>query len=180
MEFEFFKFEDRVSDELLASTAGELGLFGLTQLALAEYKEVHGDMSPARLLGHLATDRAFRVPAVRVAESRASRNVDTFHYDFRWRAPSCDLPGYGSGHCLDIPFAFDALDAEGVETIAGSHPPQELADIMHRAWVSFVSDGDPGWPAYKLDRRETMIFDGVSRVESDPLQFERKIWPDNV
>ena len=72
------------------------------------------------------------------------------------RRPSCTTspgdprPGRPRrGHCIDLPFAWDLLDADGVETVAGADPPQALADRMHRAWVSFVTDGDPGWPAYR-------------------------------
>jgi len=176
-EFEFARFASDVDDALLVDGARMLELDASD---LERYREANPSMPPATFLGHLVTDRTLRIPALRVAESRASRGRPTYLYDFRWRSRSTELSDLGASHCLDIPFVFDALDAEGVETVAGSHPPQELADIMHRAWVSFVSDGDPGWPAYDLDRRATMIFDGVSRVESDPLQLERTIWPDSV
>jgi para-nitrobenzyl esterase len=70
-------------------------------------------------------------------------------------------------HCIDLPFAFDVLDAERVTPITGDDPPQALADDVHRAWVGFVRDGDPGWPAYELDHRSTMVFDVPSHLEVD-------------
>jgi carboxylesterase type B len=61
--------------------------------------------------------------------------------------------------------------------MTGPHPPQELDRDMHSAWVDFVTKGDPGWPAYDEDSRATMVFDTRSHVESDPLAFERAVWP---
>ena len=83
---------------------------------------------------------------------------------------------FGAGHCVDIPFAFDVLSAPGVTTSLGESAPQALADAVHGAWVKFVSSGAPGWPAYDLARRTTMVFDEHTRVESDPLRFERAAW----
>lgn len=87
--------------------------------------------------------------------------------------------GFGhfkTGHCVDIPFAFDRLDADGVEATLG-HTPQELGDAVHGAWVNFIHDGRAGWPAYDLDGRQTMIFDDEPYVSGDPLRFERTAWP---
>ena len=84
----------------------------------------------------------------------------------------------GAGHCVDLPFVFDALQAEGAAAVAGDDPPQCLADAMHRAWVRFVVSGDPGWPGYEADRRATMIFDTDSGVRDDPGRAVRTTWAD--
>jgi para-nitrobenzyl esterase len=47
-------------------------------------------------------------------------------------------------HCAELPFVWDLLDAAGVRNVLGAEPPQELADAMHRAWVRFIANGDPG------------------------------------
>ena len=95
--------------------------------------------------------------------------------ELRWRS-SAEDGLLGACHCLDIPFAFDVLDAEGVTGAAGSDPPQALADAMHSAWVAFVHGGEPGWPAYDLARRPTRLFDTVSGVADDPLAAVRQRW----
>ena len=82
----------------------------------------------------------------------------------------------GAAHCVDVPFAFDNLDAPGVEVALGPEPPQALADQMHRAWVDFVTDGDPRWPVFRLDTRPAMVFDGESTVVNDPLRLPRSLW----
>jgi para-nitrobenzyl esterase len=51
--------------------------------------------------------------------SRTAGESSTYLYEFRW---------LGAGHCVDLPFVFDLLDAEGVATVADHDPPQGLAD----------------------------------------------------
>ena len=94
----------------------------------------------------------------------------TYLYQSAWRSPA--MGGVlGAAHCVDVPFAFDNLDAPGVEVALGSEPPQAFADLMHRAWVDFVTDGDPGWPAFGLDTRPAMVFDNESRWSTTPCAF---------
>lgn len=45
---------------------------------------------------------------------------------------------------------------------------------MLKAWVSFASTGNPGWPSFDLDRRMTMRFDTKSREVSEPWKTERE------
>ena len=94
-------------------------------------------------------------------------------YEFAWRSP-----GLGAVHALEVPFVFDTVspDAPLFGPLLGVDPPQGLADTMHRAWVSFARTGDPGWPAYDLERRATMRFDTSSEVVDDPRSWERELW----
>ena len=63
-------------------------------------------------------------------------------------------------HCLDVPFWFDCLGAEGVAEIAGGEPPRRLASALHGSAVSFVRDGEPGWPAWSAASGTTRVFGG--------------------
>ena len=117
----------------------------------------------------------FRIPAVRLAEAH-SRNGGSAHvYEMAWRSP---LYGerLGACHALEIGFVFDTLGAEWNERLMGSNPPQSLADEMHRAWVSFARDGEPGWPGYSAGKRTVMRFDTASSVVEDPDGEERRLW----
>lgn len=40
----------------------------------------------------------------------------------------------------------------------------------------FIRSGDPGWPAYTLAQRATMIFDTRSRVQNNPRAWERELF----
>jgi para-nitrobenzyl esterase len=130
---------------------------------------------PCGAVGQAITDRMFRVPAQQLAAAKAEAGGAAFSYDFRWTASSGRLPGLAF-HCLDVPFAFDALGEPGVSEAAGQDPPASLAADMHGAWVRFVADGDPGWARYETSRRPVMVFDEPSAVHEDPLTLERVAW----
>ena len=130
---------------------------------------------PCGAVGQAITDRTFRVPAQQLAAAKAEAGGAAFSYEFHWTASSGRLPGLAI-HCLDVPFAFDALGEPGVSEAAGQDPPASLAADMHGAWVRFVTDGDPGWARYETNRRPVMVFDEPSEVHEDLLAMERVAW----
>ncbi|MFF2507756.1 carboxylesterase/lipase family protein [Streptomyces sp. NPDC058067] len=149
-----------------------LGALGLDEARTARFLAERFDAGA----GGAVTDWLFRAPALAAAERRTRRGHPTWLYQFEWSgtAPGRDGQAY---HCTDVPFAFDLLDAVGVESALGPRPPQTLADRMHRSWVAFVRDLTPGahWPAYG-SARATMRWDAEPHVEHDPLRFVREIW----
>ncbi len=72
-------------------------------------------------------------PGHTAAHGRAA----TYAYEFGWRSPALGR-ALGAAHAVELPFVFarTALPAHG------------LAARVHRAWVSFARDGDPGWAPY--------------------------------
>ena len=169
----------QVTDEALAGPAGVYGrhavaAYGLpVEEALAAYRARYPDAGPGDLLAAVQTDWWTRIPALRLADAHADAVARTYMYEFAWPAP-----GLGAVHGLEIPFVFDTAtkDARLFGPMLGEHPPQELARTMHAAWIRFAAEGDPGWPAYDLDRRATMRFDIASRVVDDPRTWERALW----
>lgn len=161
---------DMANDEALAYSVGLVG-------ASADgVRAAYGDeRSPGELMVAALTDWFFRIPAVRIAEARAELGAATHVYEFAWRS-SLYEGRLGACHALEIPFVFDVLDDPGTAWIAGpDRPPQEIADAMHAAWVRFVSEGDPGWPAY-LPERRVQRFGVPSEVVSDPRAEQRRLW----
>ena len=121
---------------------------GLPAEVAQAYVAAHPELPSAALkVGQLGTDLSFRIPTLNWSDARADR---TWTYDFRWASPALGL----AFHCLELPFAWDCLGAEGVTDVAGPHPPQELADQMHAAWVRFIATGDPGWDAWTGDNAQ--------------------------
>ncbi|MEV6251356.1 carboxylesterase family protein [Streptomyces sp. NPDC051742] len=151
-----------------------LGGLGLDAAGAAAFTEAYAEVGAERLFGQALTDVTFRAPNVAVADARAVLGRPTWLYEFTWRSPAMGL----AFHCLDLPFAFDLLDAEGVRAAAGEAPPQDLADALHRAWVAFVTHQDPGadWPRYTDEGRATMIWDTEPRIAADPLERVRRLW----
>jgi para-nitrobenzyl esterase len=112
------------------------------------------DRHPAEVLAQSVTDRMFRRRVMEWAQLRDGAPAATFVYDFAWRSPVDGL----SGHCLDVPFAWDVLADADVARLAGEDPPQSLADRVHGAYVAFIRDRDPGWPRWS-PRQPVMTWD---------------------
>ena len=138
------------------------------------YRDARPDAQAGLLFIEVATDWFFRIPALRVAEARADGPAPSYVYQFDWETPSWN-GRLGATHALEVPFVFDALDAPGVAPLVGPEPPQALADEMHRAWVQFVTSGDPGWPVYGPERA-VMRFDAQSELVKDPDSGRRRVW----
>lgn len=115
------------------------------------------DASAGEVLGQLLTDRLLRAPATRVARAR---KAPTYLYEFSWESP---VRGLGAAHALELGFVFDTLTTDQAVKLAGHDAPSDLAREMHRAWVSFITKGDPGWPAFGTERM-TRIWDAAPRV----------------
>jgi para-nitrobenzyl esterase len=78
-----------------------------------------------------------------VTEYRAAAGAEPFRYLFDW----CDGP-YGACHAVDLPFVFETTELpelRGPRSLLGPKVPEGLSRRMHRAWVDFVTTGDPGW-----------------------------------
>lgn len=166
----------------LLDTVGEeqvrlvLALFGAGDGAWETYVESTGSTRAGDVMVAGLTDWFFRVPALRLAESRLAAGRDTFVYEFGWRSPVKDGV-LRACHALEIGFVFDTLDVPEGRAMTGDAPPQALADDMHAAWVRFARDGNPGWPAYGEARR-TRRFGGHDDgdVLDDPEPARRRLW----
>ncbi len=162
-----------INEDILA---GGIAAYGLpVSETLATYRSTRPAADAGDIYEAIYTDWFFRIPAVRLAEAHVRNNGRTYMYEFAWRSPAFD-GRLGACHALEIPFVFDTLDREGMGVLLGEAPPQVLADAMHTAWVGFITRGDPGWPQYELDQRQTMHFDASSELLKDPRSAERTLW----
>lgn len=141
--------------------------------AIAEtYAAGRPGQSPGELLGAITTDGVFNWPTIHLADAQRAHGA-AYLYEFAWQSP---LPGLGACHALELPFVFDTLST-AVSPLFGTEPPQELADRMHAAWVSFVTTGSPGWSQYDATARPVMTFDHPeSRVVQNPRAAELALW----
>jgi carboxylesterase type B len=164
---------NHINEDMLA---GGVAAYGLPVAeTIATYRSIRPDASAGELFTSILTDWFFRIPAIRLAEAHSKGSGATYMYEFAWRSPKFDRK-LGACHALEIPFVFNTLDKEGFEQLMGSEPPQQLADAMHAAWVSFATSGNPGWPQYNLKRRATMQFDTKQELVEDPRSAERVLW----
>lgn len=74
-----------------------------------------------------------------------------------------------------------AKHTDDIGLVFGTFTPHTAAragvsrQMMDR-FKQFIRSGDPGWPAYTLAQRATMIFDTHSRVENNPRAWERELF----
>jgi para-nitrobenzyl esterase len=172
-----------ITDRMISGAVTEYGpcsfaAYGLpVDRSLAAYRRQYPSATAGDLLAAIQTDWWCRIPAIRLADAHVNAGSRTYMYEFGWRSPLADGL-FGACHALEIPFVFDTLD-KGPDQMLGDllvDAPQELANRMHAAWVSFITRGDPLWPEYDLEHRATMRFDTTSGIVNDPRATERELW----
>ena len=161
-------------DELPARLAPELRVDIDPDRVVAEYRRLYPAYSPSDVFFAASTaSRSWRA-AVILAEARAAQGSPAFVYQLDFRSP-VDGGKWGAPHTLDIPLVFGTLDAP--EVITGTGPEaRAVSDAMQDAFIAFARGGDPGWPAYTLPRRQTMVFDVVPSMADDPRGAERELF----
>lgn len=146
------------------------------------FRKSRPNASPSQLFMAITTAKPWRAQAVRIAEQKAAQGAaPVYSYILDYRAPDV-VPGTdypeGSPHASDIAMKFDTAAQFGPK-----HPERlQTARNMSSLWANFARTGvpsaaaQPAWPAYTLERRETMIIDARCRVELDPEREDRLFW----
>ena len=151
------------------------------ETVIAQYRRLYPDWTPDQvLIGASTAARSWR-GAIIEADARAVQGAPTWVYQM-------DLPGMldsgraGAFHTVDIPLAFDTIEAVG-SRVSGA-AAQSVSDDFASGLISLARSGDPNatgrveWPRYELPRRQTLIFDTTTRTESDPRSGERRFFAD--
>ncbi|MFF3831656.1 carboxylesterase/lipase family protein [Streptomyces sp. NPDC002458] len=148
------------------------------------YARAHEQDSPISPEISMASDRAFRIPSLRIAEAHRRAGGSTRVYQFAWRSPAFD-GRVGASHGIEGPFVFDDFALPLTRTLIGEQAPRNLVAAMHGAWTSFATTGDPAatghvpaWPQYTTPGRPTMVFDETTGVADDPDSAGRAAWND--
>jgi para-nitrobenzyl esterase len=164
---------DVIDDAALEAAASG---YGLSADCLAVYRAGRPDASAGDLLAAVITDWFFAIPAIRVAEARAgAAGAPTWMYRFDYPAPE-DNHGFGASHAAEVPFVFNTIGQQDHRPLLGDAASQAVADQTHKAWVDFISHGDPGWPAYDTASRTTGLLSDRITATADPAASERACW----
>src|SRR5579871_2453170 len=145
---------------------------------IAAFRRAYPDVSPWDLYILIATDH----PRAAYTRELAKRKVvqgaaPAWVYRFDWETPE----GGGhmrSPHAVEIPFVFDNIKVAG-PLISKMPEAYALADKLSATWATFARAGNPNsgklpnWPAYSMERRDTMLLNNESRVEQDPAKPAR-------
>ena len=159
----------------LASMA--LGLFGPGPESESAYRGAFPDASAEYLFELVQSDWLFRMPSLHLAEAQVAGGGRAHLYELTWAAPA-NGGALGACHGLDVPLTFGVYGGLGA-MLTGPVPSPETEALSARfrsAWTSFAATGDPGWPAYDLASRKTMVFDTTSAVVPDAAAPERQAW----
>lgn len=148
---------------------------------LEEYRRVLPEAAGSAVFCAYETDRMFRIPTLRLAESRFGLATQTWQYLFDW--PCAFNRRLGSCHVMEVPFVFGITGKPaGQFFTGGGEAAAALSRRVRQAWASFAqghapgADGSPEWPVYEEVARQVMVLGAESRVVSDPEADRRQLW----
>ncbi len=132
---------------------------------------------------NFATDYAFQMPAVKVADGQKKYSEDVWMYRYELVTKSGQESGLLCSHAFDLPamfadkefafsrFIFDGEDEETVDGIIGE---------MHGDWVRFVKTGEPNkeWPRYEGHDCAIRIYDRQTTTQKIDRTALMDAWGD--
>jgi para-nitrobenzyl esterase len=146
-------------DNIAERIAPELRVDAHPEWVVREYRRMFPDLGPEQVfLAATTASRSWRAQVIE-AEARAAAGAPAFVYQLDFPRPAA--------HGADIPLVF------GTAAGAGS---AAVSEAMMRAFIRFARTGNPGWPAYALPERRTMVFGATPRLVADPRRAERELF----
>jgi para-nitrobenzyl esterase len=159
--------------------------------AIALARSEDPQMSQWGVVSRIMTDATFKANATRMAERRLARNANpsVFVAEFRWQVPC--KHGMYAFHGVDVPLMFNHPEIAISPDVAdmpvewqrdeSKNARAVLALRSAAAWAAFARNGDPStpelpWPAYDLQRRQTMILSHGPVVLEDPRREMRQLF----
>ena len=137
---------------------------------------------PLDIWAAIATDRMFRLPAIRTAECHLAHGSPVWMYRFDRESPARGGV-LQACHSLDIPFVWGTYALADMRRFCGTgEAVARLSDRVMASYLAFARHGDPNaegmadWPAYDTDARPTMLFDDDVRTSNAPLDAIREFW----
>jgi len=175
---------DRPTPEKLALTEAELKERTAKRLGvnpdpvIAAFRQIYPDLSPWDLYILIASEHPRGAYARELAKRKVLQGrAPAYVYRFDWETPE----GGGhmrSEHGVEVPFVFENIKIAG-PLISKMPEAYALSEKVSASWVAFARTGNPNtpklpnWPAYSVERRETMLFNNECKVEQDPAKPAR-------
>jgi para-nitrobenzyl esterase len=146
--------------------------------AIQVYQKANPGATSSDIYFLIASDHRYSGPVMKIAERRAALGKGPVYlYYFRWETP-VDGGRLKSPHTIEIPFAFDNVQA--AKRLTGGGPEaMALADKVSDTWIAFAKTGNPNqpkmprWSAFNAAERPTMVFNTESRLVNDPIKEQR-------
>lgn len=173
-------------DGIIKSVNRMMSLMGKDQAKAREFIDAYRQArkTPRDIMDAISTDYMFRLPSIRLAETQANHNKNTYMYLFAW--PSLMKGGkYGAMHALELAFVFGILLPQDVGIFPKrTEETEALSKTMMDTWIAFARNGNPNNPgipelaAYNTEKRATVVFNTEIQVVNDPYGQERVSWDD--
>jgi para-nitrobenzyl esterase len=148
-------------DNLSQRIAPEMRIDAHPDWVVSAFRARYHKAEPLDLFHRIVTAARSWRGQVEEAETRAKAgrsNTYVYQLDFE-----------NAKHTDDIGLSFG--------TVPNPTPAQtRMSETMMDAFIRFAKTGSPGWGAYDLIARRTMVFDSKSRVVSDPRKWERELF----
>lgn len=144
------------------------------------YRSGNPNASWTEIYLQMTTDQWMGAHSIKIAERKAAQGAaPVWMYRFEWQTP-VDGGKWRSPHTLEVPFFFSNVTRPEMTRLVGDAPPVRLQQALSRSLANFARTGNPNasgllpdWPAYSF-KRDTMLFNVVSRMVADPQSEERQ------
>ncbi|MGW4843213.1 carboxylesterase/lipase family protein [Nocardia brasiliensis] len=144
------------------SLARALTLIGADDPAVIEVFTRNRPTADAqRLFYAIAAEYLARAPYHVLAENYAAAGGTVYLNEFAWASSTSGT----AGHSAELPFLFETYDVFQGMGLLGDDIPTQLTEDMQRAWISFATNGDPGWAPVTTHLNPVKIFD----VDTNPV-----------
>jgi para-nitrobenzyl esterase len=147
-------------DNFAARIAPEMRIDINPEWVQAEFRMRYPHVDPVTLFHRIVTAARSWRGQVEEAEARARAGAPAYVYQLDFEQAK---------HTDDIGLSFGTFENPTPARAA-------MSETMMQAFVRFARTGNPGWPAYDLKTRQTMVFDTQSRVVSNPRRWERELF----
>ena len=130
-----------------------------------------------------ATDYAFRMPAIKVAEAQKEYG-DVWMYRYELVTKSGIETGWKASHAFDLPGVFANKDFKFSQFLFDGEPEETADQIiqdMHTPWVRFAKNGEPdpeNWPKYTGYVSDVRIFDRETHTQRLDMTELMNVWKD--
>ncbi|KFF59392.1 hypothetical protein JF66_11630 [Cryobacterium sp. MLB-32] len=143
-------------------------------------RQAYPELHTKRTSSDFGGDFAFWFPSVTVG-SLHSRVAPVHFYRFDLAPRLMHVIGLDATHGIELYALFNHVDtvfARTATSLGGRRDFISAGERMRRHWLRFACTGamEHSWPRYTEYDRQTLIIDGVDRVESDPRGHRREAW----
>lgn len=130
-----------------------------------------------------ATDYAFQMPSVKVAEAQRKYTKDVWMYRYEYVTKTGWETGWLASHAFELPLSFANMDfpfSQFVFKDESEEIIEKLIDEIHGSWVSFAKSGapNPEWSRFTGYDSLVRIFDKESKTVRLDRSELMKVWND--